>query len=169
MLSRSLVLASLLTTTAAHAEERSYAAYTVGADLATASVFGTGVGTDLPGLAVTGYLGFIVTTPLIHLSHNRPAAALGSFAMRATVPLAAGYLMLASGACRYAPDQSYDGGICTSAPMLGITLGMVTVATIDGLWLANESKPAKPSDGARIVPTAGFTNTGATFGLAGVF
>src|SRR5690349_19725294 len=59
--------------------------------IALVSVIGTGGNRDAIGTVALGT--YLFGAPIIHLFHHRPGRALGSLAMRAGIPLAAGFFL----------------------------------------------------------------------------
>jgi hypothetical protein len=110
------------------------------------------------GLSIATYA---LGSPIIHLVHQRPGNALGSFVMRVGMPVAGatlGYL-LTSGSSGGGEVPSWAGGAA-----LGFVAGVIAASAIDIGVLAKAEEP--PSLAPAVTPTA---HGGMTFGLTGSF
>lgn len=133
--------------------------------------------THSPQLAGLGVSGYFLAAPIVHIAHGRGTAALESFGLRATLPLAGAYLGFKLGpqdiACADAAptDGGLRGGGCEDqgsivGMLLGGLAGGVTAMVLDTKYLAKyEKHVAAPTWSASIAPSRG----GATVGVAGTF
>jgi hypothetical protein len=102
---------------------------------------------------------YLVTAPAIHLGHKRGLAALGSFALRLSIPYAAAKLVEGDPSCN-------DG--CIKSSML---VSAIAVSVVDGVWIAREEEraPKAPKHAASIAPWVSVTRQGAALSMSGTF
>jgi hypothetical protein len=102
---------------------------------------------------------YLVTAPAIHLGHKRGLAALGSFALRLSVPYAAAKLVEGDPSCN-------DG--CIEPSML---VSAIAVSIVDGVWIAREEQraPEPPKHAVSMAPRLSVTREGAMLSMGGLF
>jgi hypothetical protein len=137
----------------------SYRLEVVAIDASTVAVLALGHDSTLVvGLAIATYA---LGSPILHLVHQRPGNALGSFALRVALPVGGatlGYL-LSNGSSGSGDIPSWVGGAA-----LGLVAGVVGASAIDIGVLA------KGEDAPRLAPAITPTlHGGMTFGLGGSF
>jgi hypothetical protein len=108
--------------------------------------------------------GHLLGGPLVHLGHRNYGAAAGSLGLRAALPLLGGAL-----GCELAGRGDYDGVGCLPGIVYGGVLGIVVAGAIDAAALAHGDAKPKAAKSFEVLPTAGVSANGATFGLQGVF
>jgi hypothetical protein len=120
-------------------------------------------GGSLLSLAVlppVGAIGLGLGAPAVHVAHGRPAAALGSLALRAGAFLWAIALSMPTGEC----EETGKG--CTSAyaplPFLG-------AMAIDAAFIAWKTPDVPKSAAPALVPSVALTPGGGAVGLSGRF
>jgi hypothetical protein len=125
------------------------------ASVATAAASQNGV--VMAGVYVSG-------GPLVHLVNQRPAAALGSAALRVGLPLAGMYTGAAMATCN---DE--DDWLCPMGEMaLGGIAGMLTASVID--WTVLSTETAEPERGFTAAPSVAVSGRGdVRLGLSGRF
>jgi hypothetical protein len=99
--------------------------------------------------------------PIIHLAHDRPAAAVGSLLLRVGLGIGSTYV----GAYVGNDPESGEGAI------LGLLAGMLVAGTVDAAALAYEDeKPSpRPQTGLSWSPTIAARPYTATIGVVGAF
>jgi hypothetical protein len=104
-------------------------------------------------------VGFAVGGPAFHLVHREPWRALGSFGLRAGLPVLGGAIGI--GLLATCPPAHGDYGNCGVGELIiGAATGVVAASLIDGLALARES--AKSSTNLRISLTPFISPDGTT-------
>jgi hypothetical protein len=104
------------------------------------------------GLLVAGMIGYGAGAPAIHLLHDRPWHALGSFGLRGSLPVVGGALGLAAATC---PPPNGDYGNCGASQLLaGAVAGAVLAMLIDDSLLAwdRPHRDAKPQARLGLTP-----------------
>jgi len=90
------------------------------------------------GLSVAGGVGYLAGAPTFHLVHRRPWHALGSFGMRAVLPILGGAIGLNTQSC---PPPNADYGNCGASGLLaGAAVGAVLAMALDDSLLAWEPR-----------------------------
>jgi hypothetical protein len=99
-------------------------------------------------LLLGGGLAYMAGGPAIHLLHDRPLQALGSFGLRGGLTLFGGALGLASATCP-PPDGEY--GNCGLGPLImGAAAGTIVAMVLDDTLLAWEKPAAGAASQARL-------------------
>ena len=89
-------------------------------------------------------VGFAVGGPAFHLIHREPWRALGSFGLRAGLPVLGGAIGI--GLVATCPPAEGDYGNCGLGELIiGAATGVVAASLIDGLALARESPKSSPN------------------------
>jgi hypothetical protein len=89
-------------------------------------------------------VGFVVGGPTFHLIHREPWRALGSFGLRAGLPVLGGAIGI--GLVATCPPAQGDYGNCGLGELIiGMAAGVVAASLIDGLALARESPASSPN------------------------
>lgn len=110
-------------------------------------------------------VGSLALTPaIIHASHGRYGAAVGSVALRLGLPAAG----LAIGAGQCAANRDSDEW-CLGPPLLGFAAGALGAILIDDLVLAREERRVDPGEPRIQFGMAPSANHGMTFSLGGSF
>jgi hypothetical protein len=108
--------------------------------------------------------------PIIHLAHNRPGAALGSFGLRWGVPFVGALLGVGFG---YAScGKGNNDGVCYGLyGALGLTLGTIGAIAIDSAVLAREQVPMKFTAAKNFTwrPDLNVSPSSVSAGLSGAF
>jgi hypothetical protein len=126
---------------------------------------------------ILGATAFVFGSPLIHLGHEHPGKALGSFALRAVAPVGTMFTgallggLVTSGHSSEREDNL--SGIGYGALIGGIS-GTVLTILIDDLVIAREKAqepPPPPPEEAHVTiePRIGTVRGGATLGIGGTF
>jgi hypothetical protein len=124
-------------------------------------------------VASFGLAGYALGAPIVHIAHGRAGAAAASFAMRAGLPIAGGFLGYKLGPVDVVCGSSdvttgHSHGSCGGGSVMGLLVGMVTggVAAVylDARYLATYEKSASPSWSAGVTRTNGGAMVG--FGRA---
>jgi hypothetical protein len=129
---------------------------------------------SVPLLALPGYLGFLVTGPLVHGAHHHDAVIGPDVLLRLAVPLVAGGIGLATVRCDPNPPTlgaALGDMFCPAlGGVRGLGLGMAAVSLFDATVLAWKVHPAEPMfTGATVVPALAPSAHGFSAGLGGVF
>jgi hypothetical protein len=96
-------------------------------------------------------VGFAVGGPTIHLIHHEPWRALGSFGLRAGLPVLGG--AIGTGLIASCPPAEGDYGNCGLGELLmGVATGVIVASLIDGLALARESPKETPNVTLSLTP-----------------
>jgi hypothetical protein len=104
-------------------------------DGAGIGLFIAGMASQASALAGVGTVGYFFGSPIVHLAHGRPGAALGSFAMHAGLPLIGAGVGVAAADC----NKDHDEGWCgVGEAGLGALLGIVSATVLDTALLAHE-------------------------------
>jgi len=145
-------------------ESPGYTGRIVVADLAAATMFVAGVGSENGGLAFAGATTYLVAPAIVHLSEGRSGAAVASVGLRVALPVAGatiGYKIEISGDCR--------GEFCgLGGVLVGGLVGGATAVIIDQFVLAGPHRH-DTANRRPWVPTAAMTSQGGTIGLAGAW
>lgn len=107
-------------------------------------------------------VGYLLGGPIVHLAHRNYAAAAGSLALRAALPIAGAY----AGCALNGPGED---GECDTGTVLGLFVGIVAAGAIDTAAFSYAEVKAKPPKSFEVTPTASFGANAATCGLQGVF
>jgi hypothetical protein len=114
---------------------------------------------DLRGLLFTlGAPSFLVTGPAVHLHHRRPGAALGSFVLRSSLPIAGLLVGASNGRECPPPDVDYvqpckvDGSAMAAGGFVGVVLASLLDAT--ALSAATDAPPQRMNPNALRVDLA---------------
>ena len=109
-----------------------------------------------------GYLGvgtYLLGSPIVHIAHDHPGRAAGSFGLRVLLPFVGGLIGDKQGGCH--------GDVCDSGDVgLGLFAGMVAATVLDTMWLA-EGDEAPPR--ASWSPTVSAGHAGVSLGVTGSF
>ena len=132
----------------------------------TATVDGIAIGLTTLAFSArndgAGYLGvgtYLLGSPIVHLAHDHPGRAAGSFGLRVLLPFIGGLIGDKQGGCH--------GDVCDSGNAgLGLFAGMVAATVLDTMWLA-EGDEAPPR--ASWSPTVSAGHGGASLGVTGSF
>jgi hypothetical protein len=131
-----------------------------------------GAYSDNPLLSVTGMTGYLVAAPIVHIAHGRGTAALGSFGLRAGLPMIGSMLgnrigPRDTGCAANTPDGGFqqDDSRCNdgsrSGLLVGALVGVAAAIVVDTKYLAKyERHVAVPSWTASINPIHGGVNVG---------
>jgi hypothetical protein len=110
----------------------------------------------------SGYLGigtYLLGAPIVHIVHDHPGRAAGSFGLRVLLPFIGGVIGDKQGGCHGDACDSGNAG-------LGLFSGMVAATVLDTLWLA-EGDEAPPR--ASWSPTVSAGHAGVSLGVTGSF
>jgi hypothetical protein len=132
----------------------------------TATVDGIAIGLMTLALSAkndgAAYLGvgtYLLGSPIVHIVHDRPGRAAGSFGLRVLLPFVGGMIGDKQGGCH--------GDVCdTGYSALGVFTGMVAATVLDTMWLA-EGDEAPPR--ASWSPTVSAGHAGVSLGVTGSF
>lgn len=127
------------------------------------------------GVVIAGAL-YLATGPIVHSVHDRGGRALGSLAMRATLPIfgaLVGGALIGNGARPCAPSSRVscgdDDGGDDEAPVVGVLIGFgvgaLTAMLIDAAFVARPVPVARPT----WAPQVGVTRDRVSLGVAGRF
>jgi hypothetical protein len=134
--------------------------------LHTATVDGIAIGLMTLALSAkndgAGYLGvgtYLLGSPIVHLAHDHPGRAAGSFGLRVLLPFIGGMIGDKQAGCH--------GDVCDSGNAgLGLFAGMVAATVLDTMWLA-EGDEAPPR--ASWSPAVSAGHAGVSLGVTGSF
>jgi len=105
-------------------------------------------------MAVLGVAGYAAGAPTLHFIHERPLEAMGSVALRLTLPAAGAVVASQLVEC---PKPGFEYGNCQVVPIWGIGVGTLAAIVIDATLLAWEPKaPRRRQDSESSVATLGF-------------
>lgn len=124
---------------------------------------GLAAATESEEIAIGVFLG---AGPVVHLAHDNVRGALGSVALRATIPVAAGLV----GALLEDCSRLVDGPCGYDGFQTGLFLGMGAALLVDYAWLARRRPgPAAAPTGAGAAPRFVVRADGVIVGLGGRF
>jgi hypothetical protein len=110
----------------------------------------------------------VLGSPVVHLAHERPVAALASVGMRVIFPIAGAFVGSSTADCRHAED------FCGMDQVVeGVVVGAVLAMLVDDLLLTHETVETEPT--TRVTPSTAMVrspdgkSTTVTFGVSGVF
>jgi hypothetical protein len=113
-------------------------------------------------------IGFAVGGPALHLVHREPWRALGSFGLRAGLPILGG--AIGTGIVATCPPAEGDYGNCGAPELIiGMAAGVVAASLIDGLALARESSKSAPGLRLSLLPFISRDGTTRELRLSGSF
>jgi hypothetical protein len=140
------------------------------ADGSAVAVMAAGGGLGSGPLALVGVAGWFVASPLVHAQHAGAGRGLGSFALRAGLPLAG--LVLANAAshdCWKEPGASDSCDV--GAGLAGLLLGVIGAEILDVAWLARDAHPVEGAHAESRAPQLVFLpqGDGLSVGLVGRF
>jgi len=147
---------------AASPERRWYGGETLLSDVASlALVFGglkaadgngiydSGTPAAANALTTLGLVGYAAGAPALHLIHERPLPALGSFGLRVGLPVLGGVLGSALAQCPPPPPQEY-GSCGTGELVLGVSAGVLAAIVVDATVLGWKTEKPEPPAGPRV-------------------
>lgn len=138
-----------------------YGLSTLAVDGVALTTLVVGAEIDSSVLAGVGLIALGVGAPMVHASHGRNGAALGSMALRVGLTFGGAALGASSASCSDEEDFCGLGG----AAVGGLT-GFAVAVAIDHLLLARATRTVRT---AHVVPRFSASADGAAFGVAGVF
>jgi len=153
-----------------------YGGQTLLADGLSATTFVLGAGADKSGFLVgTGFLGYMLATPIIHWSHGHVGRGFGSLGMRLGGVIGIGYgALLVSRSMVSEPDAGSSGGSSrNSNATYGILLGfggflaLLAAPAIDAGAAYDQPRPEATTISFRASPWV--SKTGGGFALGGTF
>jgi hypothetical protein len=118
-------------------------------------------------LVASGFAAYLFGGPAVHLAHGDGRKALGSFALRAALPIAGTLAGLAIGSAVCGPHDSEIIPCPIAVGALGLLAGGVAAPIVDASVIARE--PVTPPTGPRLQAAFVPSGSGGTFLLAGRF
>ncbi len=140
--------------------EHAYGLQILAVDALGLAAFAVAGAADSEGLAYGGMLTLVAGPAIVHASHGRTGAAVGSVALRAGLPILGAALGAASENC--GDDELLCG---LGGTILGGMVGYGVAVTIDAAILARETRVVRQS----WQPTLTASSRGAQVGVVGTF
>ena len=114
-------------------------AFAYGIERGAGDVFSSDRGGE--AFAYGGFGAYLLGGPAMHLIHDRPGSALGSFGLRMAAPLVGMYAGSAMAGCGHS-STNRDGEPCgLTESGIGIVVGAGTAIAIDAIFLARKETP----------------------------
>ncbi|MBP9111582.1 MAG: hypothetical protein KBF88_02185 [Polyangiaceae bacterium] len=114
-----------------------YGLQNAGVDLVALGLGVAAVPLDSQGMMLTSVALFTFGSPIVHLAHQEPLKALGSFGLRAG--LGGGGFFLALGLSNKGGFKAFEAGA------IGLAIGAVAAVVIDDVFLAKKEMKVGPS------------------------
>jgi hypothetical protein len=147
-------------------------AFAYGIERRAGDVFSSDRGGE--AFAYGGFGAYLLGGPAVHMLHDRPGPALGSFGLRVAAPLVGMYAGAAMAGCGHGSADS-DGNACgLQESGIGILVGAGTAIALDAILLAREEtsssdRPLKSAARPRVSPGVVMTGERRALVLSGIF
>lgn len=156
-------------------EHRWYGWQTLTSDAISIGVFAAGMGDeDSKGATFAGFFGYLFGGPIIHGMHRQTGKSLGSFGLRAGLPIVGAIVGYESEGCDRSKHEPDDGYLCGfERAVTGFLLGTAIAIAVDAAVLAHEEmEPDESSErppSLQMRPDISVSSDRATLQLSGVF